>query len=209
MTHSSWLNIKAGWYQAQQRKKQNKGDPAEARVSSTDAQARVMKLPDGGFRPAFNVQYCAETKLGLVVGVGIGNSGADQDELVPMHAAVMAAYGRAVPNWLADGGYVSQEGIERLSAHGTAPCLPVGALLKRASRALDAWRTRMQTEDAKALYRWRARTIEWVNARVSNDGFYVVNVRGLTKARALALWHALAHNLRRLSALRLAWPQPA
>lgn len=195
--------------QAEKRKKENKGDPAGARVSSTDAEARVMKMPDGGFRPAFNVQYCAETKLGLVVGVGVGNSGADQDELVPMHAAVVKAYGRAVPNWLADGGYVSQNGIETLSARGTAAFIPVGELLKRASPALQAWRARMATEQAKVLYRWRARTIEWVNAGARNDGFYAVNVKGLAKTRALALWYALAHNVRRMSGLGLAWPRPA
>lgn len=195
--------------EAEKRKKENKGDPAKARVSTTDADARVMKMPDGGFRPAFNVQYCAETKLGLVVGVGVGNSGADQDELVPTHAAVVRAYGRLVPNWLADGGYVSQKGIETLSARGTAPFLPVSDVLKRVSPALEAWRTRMETEDAKALYRWRARTIEWVNARARNDGFYAVNVRGVAKTRAVALWHALAHNVRQLLRLGLAWPQPA
>ena len=37
--------------QARARKKRNKGDPDEARVSTTDAEARVMKMPDGGFRP--------------------------------------------------------------------------------------------------------------------------------------------------------------
>ncbi len=196
--------------QAQKRKKENKGDPAEARVSSTDAEARVMKMPDGGFRPAFNIQYCAEAKLGLVVGVGVGNSGADQDALVPMHARVMQAFGRTVTNWLADGGYVSRAGIETLSGHGTAACIPAGEVLQRCdSPVIQEWQARMQTEDAQTLYRWRARTIEWVNARVRNDGFYAVNVRGMSKTRAIALWHALAHNASRLLGLGIAWPRAA
>jgi transposase len=196
--------------QAQKRKQQNKGDPAQARVSSTDAEARVMKMPDGGFRPAFNIQYCAEAKLGLVIGVGVGVSGADQDELVPMHARVKQAFGRTVTNWLADGGYVSQVGIETLSGCGTAPCIAAGEVLKRCdSPAIQQWQARMQTEEAKALYRWRARTIEWVNARVRNGGLNAVPVRGVTKTRAIALWHALAHNVSRLLSLGTAWPTPA
>jgi len=196
--------------QAEKRKKENKGDPAEARVSTTDAEARVMKMADGGFRPAFNVQYCAETKLGLVVGVGVGHSGADQDELAPMHAKVRQAFGREVKNWLADGGYASQKGIEALSAHGTASYVPPGDILKRCeSSAIQAWRARMETEEARELYRWRARTIEWINARMRNAGFYAVNVRGMAKTRAIALWHALAHNAGRLLSLGLAWPAPA
>jgi hypothetical protein len=30
------------------------------RASTTDAEARVMKMPDGGFRPGFNVQLATE-----------------------------------------------------------------------------------------------------------------------------------------------------
>ena len=196
--------------QAEKRKKDNKADPATARVSSTDPEARVMKMPDGGFRPAFNVQYCAETKLGLVVGVGMGNSGADQDQLVPMHTKVTELYGLTVTNWLGDGGFLSQKGIETLSERGTAPYIPPGELLKQCdSPAIQQWRARMATEPATTLYRWRARTIEWVNARVRNNGFYATNVRGMLKTRALALWHALAHNARRLLQRDIAWPAPA
>ena len=200
----------AAMAQAEKRKKDNKADPATARVSSTDPEARVMKMPDGGFRPAFNVQYCAETKLGLVVGVGMGNSGADQDQLVPMHTKVTELYGLTVTNWLGDGGFLSQKGIETLSERGTAPYIPPGELLKQCdSPAIQQWRARMATEPATTLYRWRARTIEWVNARVRNNGFYATNVRGMLKTRALALWHALAHNARRLLQRDIAWPAPA
>jgi hypothetical protein len=127
-----------------------------------------------------------------------------------MHAQVTQAFGRAVANWLADGGYGSRNGIETLSARGTAPCVPPGEMLKTCdSEAIQDWRARMQTEPAKALYRWRARTIEWVNARVRNDGLYAVTVRGMAKTWAVALWHALAHNASRLLGLGIAWPLAA
>ena len=39
------------------------------------------------------------------------------------------------------------------------------------------------------------------NAHLRNRGLQRFNVRGLIKARAVLLWHALAHNLKRMMAL--------
>jgi transposase len=183
--------------QAQQRKKRNKGNPAEARVSTTDAEAHMMKMPDGGFRPAYNVQFAAETRHGLITAVAVDTSGGDQAALEPVHATIMQSYGRAPANYLVDGGFVSQHGIETLTARGSKVHAPlVAALDKRDSPALAAWRSLMQSEAGKALYRLRGQTIEWVNAGARNQGLYAVNVRGKAKVRGVVLWHALAHNLR-------------
>lgn len=183
--------------QAEARKKRSKGKPDQARVSTTDAEARVMKMPDGGFRPAYNVQFAAETQHGLVAGVAVTTSGADQDALDDMHAKVTQTYGRASPNWLVDGGYVSQHGIEAVTTRGSELHAPLGeALANCDSPPIVAWRERMQSEAGKTLYRMRGQTIEWVNAGARNDGLYGVVVRGVEKVRAIALWHAMAHNLR-------------
>jgi transposase len=183
---------------AQERKKRNKGEPTQARVSTTDAEARVMKMPDGGWRPAFNVQFAAETEHGLVVGVAVTNSGADQDALDAMHQQVSAAFG-APANWLVDGGYISQDGIEQVAARGSKLHAPVGVALARCdSPPVRDWRTRMTTTAAHQLYRLRGQTIEWVNACTRRSGLYGVNVRGIKKVRAVALWHALAHNISRI-----------
>ncbi|HEY4044985.1 MAG TPA: IS1182 family transposase [Rhodopila sp.] len=196
--------------QAEARKKRNKGKPEHARVSTTDAEARVMKMPDGGFRPAYNVQFAAETQHGLLTAVAVTNSGADQDALDVMHARVTQAYGRAPDNWLVDGGYVSQAGIEAVTARGSKLHAPLGTALARSdSPAIVAWRKLMASEPGKLLYRRRGQTIEWVNAGARGRGLYGVNVRGTRKVRAVALWHALAHNLRcilRIPRLReIAW----
>ena len=183
--------------EARARKKRNKGKPEQARVSTTDAEAHVMKMPDGGFRPAYNVQYAAETQHGLVAAVEVTTSGADQDVLDAMHAKVVQAYGRAPTNWLVDGGYVSQDGIEAVTARGSHLHAPLGeALANNDSAAVIAWRSRMASETGQMLYRLRGQTIEWVNACARNHGLYGVTVRGRLKLRAIALWHALAHNLR-------------
>jgi len=192
--------------EAAARKQRNKGKPDQARVSTTDAEARVMKMPDGGFRPAYNVQFAAETQHGLVAAVMVTTSGADQDALEDMHAKVTQTYGRAPGNWLVDGGYVSQNGIEAVAASGTALHAPLGdALANCASRLIVAWRERMQSEAGKTLYRMRGQTIEWVNAGARNRRLYGVLVRGVQKVRAVALWHAIAHNFQcivRIPALR-------
>jgi transposase len=196
--------------EAEQRKKRNKGDPAQARASTTDAEARVMHMPDHGFRPAYNVQFAAETQHGLVTAVAVDTSGGDQAALEPVHAKLTENYGRAPDNYLVDGGFVSQEGIETLTARGSqvhAPVVP--ALDKRDSAALAAWRALMQSEAGKKLYRLRAQTIEWVNAGARNRDLHAVNVRGKAKVRAAVLWQALAHNVQcilRVPRLReLAW----
>src|SRR5205085_12499637 len=67
--------------QAKLVKKVSKKDRAklkEPRVSTTDAEARVMKMPDGGFRPALNVQLAVDTASRAIVGVEVVNAGVDQ-----------------------------------------------------------------------------------------------------------------------------------
>ncbi len=158
---------------AEARKKRNKGEPEQARVSTTDAEARVMKMPDGGFRPACNVQFAAETQHGLVAGVAVTTSGADQDALDDMHAKVTDTYGQAPTNWLVDGGYVSQDGIEAVAERGSKVHAPAGqALAKCDSPAIVAWRQLMASEAGKLLFRKRGQTIEWVNAGARNNGLF-------------------------------------
>jgi len=64
------------------------------------------------------------------------------------------------------------------------------------------WRQRMGTAEAKEIYKERAATAECVNAIARNRNLRFIRVRGLVKARAIALWYVLAHNLRRVLALR-------
>ena len=68
--------------------------PAEPRASTTDAEARTMKMADGGFRPAFNVQFAADTKSGAIAGVSVDNNGSDMGKLAPMSDALAKQYGK-------------------------------------------------------------------------------------------------------------------
>jgi len=165
-----------------------------------------MKMADGGYRPAYNVQLAAETEHRLIVGVAVTNVGGDQPHLEPMLRQVTERYGQVPREVLADGGFVSLGAVDRLDAAGVTLYAPPmkprdasrtpDAAMKGDSAAVLAWRRRMKSETAKTIYKERAATIECVNAQIRNRGLRQFLVRGLDKVRAVVLWHALAHNLR-------------
>lgn len=189
--------------------------PKEPRVSTTDCQARVMKMADGGFRPAFNAQLAVDTATLIITGVDLINSGSDMNQMLPMHTQHQERYAWVPEQWLADGGFAKHAQIEQLQARATAVFAPVVAPkdkqrdryapLPSDSHALGQWRQRMGTEAAKQIYKARAASIECTNAHLRNRGLQRFNVRGMIKARAVLLWHALAHNLKRMMALNFAF----
>src|SRR5215213_4125304 len=68
--------------------------PPAPRVSTTDAAARVMKMPDGGFRPAFNLGFASDPRSGMIAAVTLDNSGSDKGQLRPMSERLAVAYGQ-------------------------------------------------------------------------------------------------------------------
>ncbi len=79
--------------QPSKRTKQTK-KPKEPRVSTTDHEARVMKMADGGFRPAFNAQLAVDTGTMIITGVDLINSGSDMNQMLPMHEQHQDRYSR-------------------------------------------------------------------------------------------------------------------
>jgi hypothetical protein len=191
-------------------------DPEQARASTTDPEARKMKMADGGYRPAYNVQFATATAGGVVVGVDVSNAGTDGGQLSPMAEQLERRYGQAPAEFLADGGFAVLDDIEALHQQYQAKVYaPVRDEDKKREKGEDPfaprrgdaegvklWRQRMGTDEAKAIYKERAATAEWVNAGARNRGCYQVRVRGRLKVLAVALWQALAHNLLRALALR-------
>ena len=125
-------------------------------------------------------------------------------------------YERTPDAMLVDGGFAKKEDIDTVSSPevGVVVYAPVQKP-KKADRdphtpragdsvAVAAWRVRMGTDEAKAIYKERASTAECVNAIARNRGLRQFLVRGLAKVRAVVLWFALAHNLMRAVALRAA-----
>ena len=194
--------------------KKKPGEKDKARVSTTEPEARVMKMGDGGFRPAHNVQFATDTDSQVISGVDVVNTGSDQGQMAPMVEQHRERYGRTPEQALVDGGFVKHEDIEKVSSgeNGTSVYAPVQKPKKDDrdphapqpgdSEVIAEWRTRMGTAEAKEIYRERASTAECVNAIARNRGLRQFLVRGLAKVRAVALWYALAHNLMRAVALR-------
>ena len=59
-------------------------DREKARASTTDADTRVMKMGDGGYSPAYNMQLATTTDSQVITGVDVINSGVDQGQMAPM-----------------------------------------------------------------------------------------------------------------------------
>jgi transposase len=188
--------------------KEKKGTPpTEARVSTTDPDARVMKFADGGFRPAYNIQFATDGDSGAVVGVAATNVGSDFAEFVPMVAQVQTRTGQYPTAMLVDHGVSSNDGITHVAALGVTVYSPVPkargvidptARCPHDSDAVAAWRRRMATEPAQAVYRQRGAIAERINADArTHRTLSQVSVRGLAKVRTGAVWVAVAINVMR------------
>lgn len=190
--------------------RRQKGSGDEARCSTTDPEARIMKMGDNGFRPAYNVQFATTADSLVIIGVDVTNQGTDGGLMGPMLDQIHARYDVLPDAYLADGGFVSLDDITTLDAAGVTPYLPIPDEKRKRAKGEDpyaarkgdsggviAWRERMGTEEAAKIYKARSATAEFPNAGCRNRGLHQFNVRGSLKAKAVALWHALAHNLQR------------
>ena len=195
-------------------KAKKKGEKDKARVSTTDADARVMKMGDGGYRPAYNGQFSVDTKSQVIVGVDMSNVGSDKGMLAPMIEQIENRYGHVPEEYLVDGGFVKLTDIEKATASGATIFAPVPkprggkrdphSPLSTDSAAVAEWRQRMGTDEAKMIYRDRAASVECANAAARNRGLQQFVVRGVGKVKAAFLWFALAHVMMRAHALRSA-----
>ena len=202
-------------------KKRNGGQAEDARASTTDADARVMKMGDGGFRPAYNVQFATTCEDQVIVGMAVVNAGSDMAQLSSMVEQVAQRVGRSPDEWLVDGGYPAHEQLDAVAGKTEvyAP-VPEPKPKKNGSKdsaqdeqsdkhqprpqdseAVAAWRVRMATAQAKEIYKQRAASAECVNAQARNRGLLQMPVRGLAKVRCVVGLFVLAHNLMRMAAL--------
>ena len=175
----------------------------QPRASTTDPAARVMKMADGGFRPAYNVQVASVADEQIVVAVAICNTGSDRGLMRPMLERVRTRTGHFPGRHLADGGFTSAQDIEwahgegitvycppTQSKHGTDPSLP----RRGDGDGVLAWRARMASDAGKAQYKHRA-ICECIHARWRNWNLRQLTVRGVEKVRAIMLCYALANNI--------------
>lgn len=196
---------------SEQREKRKKGDGVQTRVSTTDPDARKMKMANGGFDAAFNVQFASDADARVIVGVAVTNEGTDGGQMPAMVDRVSKDYGKRPEKVLVDSAYATKEAVkaverggskvvstvprsEQLEKHGKDP----HGRQKGDSDEYAAFRSRMSEEEYKELYKKRPSVAEFPNADCRNRGLRQFRVRGLAKVKAVALWHALAFNFTRM-----------
>lgn len=186
----------------------------EIRVSTTDAESRVMKMADGGFRPAYNVQLATD-QSGFIVGADVTNNGTDRSQAVPMLDEIQRRTGQTPREYLVDGGFVTLQNIEAIVERGATPYAPVPKPKNKDvdphtpkcddAPSVGAWRVRMGTENAKRVYVQRGVLAERTNADLRvHRGLDRLNVRGLVKVKAIVLLAVLSFNLMKLVTAALA-----
>lgn len=179
----------------------------EARASMTDEDATIMKMPNGGYNPAYNAQFCTDAESQVIVGVDMITAGVDQGQLTVMLDQLQQRYQKTPDDYLVDGGYITlaqvnaggartklyapvpERGKDKLDPHAPHP---------KDSAVMAEWRQRMSTDEAKDIYKQRASTAECVNALARERGLTRLRVRGLAKTKSALLMYALAHNLMRM-----------
>lgn len=184
------------------------GEKANARVSTTDPEARVMKMGDGGFRPAWNVQLSTDTSSRFIAGVDVDNRGNDYGRIAPMLDQIASRTGVVPSEVLADGGYANHEDLVKTAAREATPFVPIpkprsGDADPHQPRPEDPpavadWRRRMATPEAKEIYKQRAATAETSNANLKClKGLDRFTVRTAPKVRCVVLWAVIAYDLLR------------
>ena len=186
------------------RTNKKKGDkPREPRASTTDPDARVMKMADGGFRPAYNCQIATVAGGQIVTAVEASKVGTDRALMRPMLETLDESYGTSPKRHLVDGGYANNDAIEWAADQGIKVYGPAIRSKHQSDPyaprpddgpGLAAWRARMKSPHGKATYKRRAQA-ECINARFRNWGLLRFAVRGVEKVTTVLRWFALANNI--------------
>jgi transposase len=253
---------------------------ADRRVSVTDPDARVMKQPDGGYAPSYNVQITTDAAEQVVVGVAMTQDGNDSGQLMPALERLEETLGVMPAQVVADSAYVTRNNIMATASEGVeliGPAeeldgkagasyeqrgvgeayraeafiydeatdsyrCPEGKVLshrgkrecrseimhrycarwqdcrdcpakgqccpgnKKEGRSIQRpesfrevveFREKMETEEAREIYRQRAQVAEtpnlWLKAKFNLRQFHV---RGTAKVSMEALWACLTYNIR-------------
>jgi len=195
----------------EQREARKKGSGEAARCSTTDPEARNMKMGDGGFRPAFNVQFATDGDARVIVAVEVTNSGSDRGQMDQMHRKVVDTYGKTPSNQLVDSAFATKEDVTAVEQRGTKVISTVHGAESMKRRGNDpyapkrgdtpeyaAFRQRMSLPENQELYKSRPSIAEFPNAECRNRGCHRFLVRGLRKVKAVMLLYASTFNLLRM-----------
>jgi transposase len=106
-------------------KKKTEDDKKKARVSTTDPDARVMKMANGGYNPAFNGEFSTDTATQIIIGVDVVNEGSDQRQFMPMLEQIKERTDEYPNEGLIDGGFASKDEIDKATEKHIVVYAPV------------------------------------------------------------------------------------
>lgn len=191
---------------------------SEARASTTDPEARVMKTRGGGRDAAYNVQLATDAASRAIVGVQVLQAGSDNGLSEAMRPQVEARTGVKVKRHVTDAGYRRKQAVEREESAGVQRIMPLpekadGELsaqpLPGDGPGVRAWRERMQSEEAKALLRERSGVAETPNAELKTyRAMDRMLVRGLRKVSSVLLLGVIVYNLTHFAQALAGRPMP-
>lgn len=186
------------------------------RASTTDPQARLMRLAQGNVAPAYNVQLAAMgDPMGgpvAIVGVEVTQQGNDKKQLMPMRTKVEANLGAPVTSVLVDSDFLS---IDELHAAEQAGYEVIASKPERWGQGetrlhdavFEAWLTKASDPAIKERYRGRKALVERMNARVRTIGIGQLPVRGMAKVTTFMTLVAVAITLFEFGPRWLGWPK--
>jgi len=195
----------------QKREKRKKGTGHEARCSTTDPESRRMKMANGGYNPAYNVQFASDGDSRVIVAVEVTNEGSDGQQMVPMYEQVTSSYEPTPDKYVVDAAFATKNAVTELEQSKTKVVGPVPRAKEAVKNGKDPhqrqkneteefgnFRARMADPHYTEILKMRPSQAEYPNAVCRNQGLQQFNVRGRLKVKAVVLWHALAFNLRRM-----------
>jgi transposase len=190
-----------------------KGEP---KVSVSDPEARLMRLPDGAAAPAWNVQVA--TANGFIVAIDPTDRRQDSGTAPGLVEKAAERCGRAPKRLLADTTAMTQDDIVKLAQQhpdltvyspppSERPNVTAKTLQTRRWRRrhepppVIAWRARMASAEGQEVYRRRKLT-ERAHGIIKTRGMTRFLVHGREKVRSVCLMQALALNLSWADTLR-------
>jgi transposase len=191
-------------------------EKGEVKVSTSDPEARLMRLPDGAAAPAYNVQVA--TSNGFIIAAEPTDRRNDSGLAPGVMMQIAQRYGRAPQRLLADTRAMTQTDIVTLAAvhpamrvYSPPPAARADVTSETARKrrwerrreppAVQAWRALMASEEGQQTYRRRKLT-ERAHGIIKNRGMSRFLVHGLKAVRAVCAVQALVLNLSWADTLR-------
>lgn len=199
--------IEKGKSKKKHRKQFTQEEKDEIRSSTTDPEARKMKMGHGGFSPAYNLQIAIDNESRFIVGHEVLKKNNDYGELFKMYQKVKGTFKKGPLRWLVDQGYLDHNDIEKVEKDGCEVYVnpKKNEIRQNDSNELAMWRIRMGMDEAKEIYKDRAANSEWANAGMRNRGLRQFLIRGLKGVKSMFNFHVLTHNILRAIKLGYAW----